>query len=280
MAPVGGKRGIAMSVVTISRGSFSGGKMLAECLALKLGYRTIDRDVIVQRAAAHGFSQDELRAALEKPPGFLERFSHHRYKYLALIQAALTEEVRTGNVLYHGLAGHLLLGGGRHILRIRLIAPMDFRIRMVCDRLNYSRSDAVAYIHKMDEQRRKWVSFLYGVDWRNPSLYDLVINLEHMSLETACEIIAGAARQRCFKLTPACRSALEHLALASKVRAMLAIASATEGLEFEVTADDGVVTIAGKLSQTDQLAEVQRIAKAVTGVTALNLDRLALPVPA
>jgi len=84
--------------------------MPAECLAAKLGYRCIDRDVIVERAAAHGVSQDELRDDLEKPPGFLERFSHKRYKYLALIQAAITEEVRTGKVIYHGLAGHLLLG--------------------------------------------------------------------------------------------------------------------------------------------------------------------------
>jgi len=39
-----------MAVITISRGSFSGGKMLAECLAEKLGYRCIDRDVIVEKA--------------------------------------------------------------------------------------------------------------------------------------------------------------------------------------------------------------------------------------
>jgi inorganic pyrophosphatase/exopolyphosphatase len=57
-----------MSVITISRGSFSGGKILAECLARRLGYRSIDRDIIVERAAAYGVSQYELRDALEKPP--------------------------------------------------------------------------------------------------------------------------------------------------------------------------------------------------------------------
>ena len=57
-----------MSVITISRGSFSGGKMLAECLAHRLGYRCVDRDVIVERAAASGVSQDELLDALLKPP--------------------------------------------------------------------------------------------------------------------------------------------------------------------------------------------------------------------
>ncbi|HUX27621.1 MAG TPA: cytidylate kinase family protein, partial [Terracidiphilus sp.] len=243
-----------------------------------LGYRCIDRDVIVERAASHGVSQEELRDALEKPPGFLDRFSHKRYKYLALIQASLTEEVRTGKVIYHGLAGHLLLGGGRHILRTRIIAPMDFRIRMVHDRLNYTKSEAIAYIQKMDEQRRKWVSYLYGVDWGDPSLYDLVLNLDHMTLETACHIISAAVRQRCFELTPACRRALEDLALASKVRAELAIASSTEGLELEATADNGVVTLKGKLASVDQLAEVRRIATEIPGLVDLNLDGLTPPV--
>ena len=124
-----------MSVITISRGSFSGGKILAECLAQRLGYRCVDRDVIVERAAAYGVSQDDIREALEKPPGFMERFNHKRYLYLALVQAALCEEVRTGNAVYHGLAGHLLLKGGRPILRTRIIAPLEFRIQMVRDRL-------------------------------------------------------------------------------------------------------------------------------------------------
>ncbi len=269
-----------MSVITISRGSFSGGKILAECLATKLAYRCIDRDVIVERAAAQGVSQEELRDALEKPPGFLERFSHKRYKYLALVQASLAEEVRTGRAVYHGLAGHLLLGGGRHILRTRIIAPMERRIRMVEDRLNFSRHEAIAYIQKMDDQRRRWTSFLYGVDWGDPSLYDLVLNLEHMTYETACEVISAAARRRCFEFTPACQTALEELALASRVKAALAIAPSTEALEFEVTAAGGVVSIKGKVPSLEQFAQVERVAKSVPGVTALDLDRLAPPVTA
>ncbi|MGC9224406.1 MAG: cytidylate kinase family protein [Terracidiphilus sp.] len=267
-----------MSVITISRGSFSGGKMLAACLAKKLGFRCVDRDVIVERAASHGITQEDLREALEKPPGFLDRFSHKRYKYLALIQAALTEEVRTGSVIYHGLAGHLLLGSGRHILRTRLIAPLDFRIRMVHDRLNYSKSEAAAYIQKTDEQRRRWTSYLYGVDWNDPMLYDLVINLDHMTIETACEIISTAVHQRCFELTPACRQALDDFALASKVRAALAIDPATEELEPEATADRGKVTLKGKLTSVDQLVEVKRIAMEIPGVVDLDLDNLAPPV--
>ena len=57
-----------MSVITISRGSFSGGKQLAECLARTLNYRCIDRDVLTQRTSIRTVSPDEILAALDTPP--------------------------------------------------------------------------------------------------------------------------------------------------------------------------------------------------------------------
>lgn len=191
-----------MSVITISRGSFSGGKTLAECLASKLGFRCIGRETIVERAAAHGASHEELLAALLNPPGFLERFQHKRYRYLALFQAALAEEVKNGKVVYHGNAGHLMLKGASPVLRIRIIAPIEMRLAMVQERLKLSGSAALDYIQKMDDGRRKWVRYLYGVNWEDPVLYDLVLNLEHMDIEEACDVIDALARaRRCFDLS-------------------------------------------------------------------------------
>lgn len=267
-----------MSVITISRGSFSGGKDLAECLARRLGYRCVDRDIIVERAAAFGVSQDDIREALEKPPGFLDRFKHKRYLYLTLVQAALAEEVRTGKAVYHGLAGHLLLKGGHPILRTRIIAPMEFRVRMLQDRLKYSRNDAIAYIEKVDQDRKKWTQYLYGVDWGDPTLYDIVINLEHIDLEEACRIISSIVMERQFEFSPECQQKMDDLALASRIRADLAINPSTSDLEVEVGSQKGAIAIKGKVATLSQINEVKRVAMAASGVTSVNLDELAPPV--
>ena len=270
-----------MSVVTISRGSFSGGKMLAECLASRLAYRCIDRDVIVERAAARGVSQDELLDALLKPPTFLDRFRHKRYLYLALIQAALAQEVRTGKVVYHGNAGHLLLKGAAPVLRVRIIAPLEFRLATVESRLKLSPQEGLAYINKVDEGRRKWTEFLYGVNWEDPALYDLVINLEHMTVEEACNILeAVVTKHKCFQFTSDCQAAMDGLALASQVRAELAVDPSTSHLEVEVTASQGAVRIKGKLTRPEEQEDVRRVALAVPGLTSLNLDDLISSVSA
>ena len=265
-----------MPIITVSRGSFSGGKMLADALAKRLGYRSLDREHIIQKAAAWGVSQDALRTAIEKPPAFMGQSQHTKYIYLAFIQAALTEEVRTGNAIYHGLAGHLLLGNGPHVLRTRIIAPMEFRIGKVQDRLKCNRKEAIAYIEKMDEDRRRWTRFLYGVDWGDASLYDLVLNLEQMNLEEACDVICTVSRLKCFASTSETQRALDDLARASHVKASLAMNPATADLQFAVVAHDGSVSIKGDIVNPAQIKTIGGIVRSVPGVREVHLDQLEL----
>lgn len=270
-----------MSVITISRGTFSGGKWLAECVAGHLGYRCVDRDVIVERVAAQGASQEEVREALDKPPTFLDRFRHRRYVYLALVQAALAEEVRDGGVVYHGHCGHLLLKGGSPLLRVRVIAPLEARISMAQERLKLDRREAVEFIKKADADRKKWTQYLYGVDWCDPSLYDLVINLEFIDIERACNILASTVQhQRCFHFDAACRAAMDDLVRASRVKAQLALNPGTSNLELEVTCKNGAVQVRGRAYETTQIENIDRIARSVEGVTSVDVDQLASPVPA
>jgi cytidylate kinase len=266
-----------MAVITISRGTFSGGQALAECLSRTLGYRSIDRDMLVRKAATRRVTEGHLRAALEHPPSIPGRFNHARYIYLALIQAALAEEVRGGRVVYHGLAGHLLLRGAPGLLRLRIIAPMEYRIRMAQERLNLSRGEVTAHIEAMDRDRRKWTHFLYGVDWGEPSLYDLLINLEHMSVEQASHVVISMVECGGFELSPEGRAAMDDLALASRVRAQLAQDTFTLNLEVEVQSRGGSIAIRGDCSE--EAEAIQRVVWAVPGVTGLTVDTAVVPPP-
>jgi len=262
-----------MSVITISRGTYSGGKTLAECLSYKLGFRCVGREEIVQRAAARGIREQDLRAALDQPPSAMGTFNHRKYIYLALIQAALTEEVKEGRVIYHGLGGHLLLKGGIGVLRLRIIAPLEYRIRMAQQQLRLSRPEVIAHIQKMDEERRKWTRYLYGLDWEDPSLYDLIINLEYIDIDQACRLVAGMTREAYFEFSPEARAILRDLALASRVKAELAVNPFTSNLEVEVEAAGGAVTIKG--SFFEQADEVRRVVSAIPGVAEIALEDLA-----
>ena len=265
-----------MAIITISQGSFSGGRMLAEAVSKRLGYRHVERDQVINKAAQWGVSQEDLRTAIEKPPRFFGQSQHTKYLYLAFIQAALTEEVRGGNAIYTGLAGHLLLGKGQHVLRTRIIAPMPFRIAMVENRRQLSRKEAIAYIERADEDRRKWTRFLYGVDWADASLYDLVINLEQMTLVEACDLLCLLAQSACFQTTPEIQADLDNLALASCVKASLARNHDTSDLQFEITAQSGSISITGAIDSPAQAKRVHSIVERIPGVNSVSVEELSL----
>jgi hypothetical protein len=80
-----------MPILTISRGSLSGGTALAECVAQRLGYGCVSREVLVEAAAKYGVPEAKLSDFLDKVPGFWERLTVSRRLYLFFIQAIMCE---------------------------------------------------------------------------------------------------------------------------------------------------------------------------------------------
>ena len=266
-----------MAIITISRGSASGGHMLAQGLAEKMGYKQISREDILQSASKYGVSAEKLQEALLKPPGFWERFQHERKRYLCFVQAALCEHAKNGRVIYHGNAGHILLSGIKHVLCVRIIAPLAFRIHMLMERENFDHDEAVRYIEKMDRQRKDWTLFLYGVDWLDPSLYDLTINLTTLDIAGAVDIVAATAGRQVFQPTPESKKAMDDLYLASCVRSALAADHRTASIDVEVKADAGTVSLKGRIRPSSALDAVLEIAGKVEGVRELDREGLGTP---
>ena len=129
-----------MAIITISRGTFTGGQALAECLASRLGYRCLSREVILDAAAAYGVPVERFIEAMEKPPSFWERLTGELSEYLNYTRAALLERARAGNLVYHGYAGHLLLPGVSDVIRVRAIADSESRIKTAMERDNVERN--------------------------------------------------------------------------------------------------------------------------------------------
>ncbi|NCO38231.1 MAG: histidine kinase [Armatimonadetes bacterium CG_4_10_14_3_um_filter_66_18] len=266
-----------MAIITISRGSASGGQLLAEKLAEQLGYAVVGREEIVHAAAEFGVPEEELREALVKPPGFLDRFKPTRQRYLAFVRAALCQRAQQDNLVYHGNAGQLLLRGIPHLLCVRLIAPISFRVEKVMQRQEVDRETALKYIESVDRDREAWCRFLYRVDPLDPSLYDLVINLKTLGVTGAAAVVVAAARREGFATTEEGRQAMADLVLASKVKAVLAAEAETAFAEVTVQAEEGRVYLSGKLRSSSLVEAVIRTASSVEGVDSVNRDGLGAP---
>jgi cytidylate kinase len=267
-----------MPIVTISRGTASGGKLLAEGLAQKTGFDIVSREEVVRAAAEFGVPEEKLQKALLEPPKFWDRFQHDRRRYMAFVQAALTARVQEGGVIYHGNAGHLLLRGISHVACFRLMAPVDDRIRTLREQnRGMSQEEAARYVEHVDRQRKDWTQFLYGVDWLDPGLYDLSINLRTLDLSDAVEIAVVALQCKKFEPTAASRQAMANLVLASRVQAALAADPRTAFAEVDVRAGEGAVSLKGRLRHTTVEDAVIDVVTDVEGVVRVDRSNLGVP---
>jgi cytidylate kinase len=268
-----------MAIITISRGTFSGGKNLAECVAGKLGYRCLARVELVEAARRYGISEDKLSSAISEVPHIWEHLISEKARYLACTRATLIKEVKEGNVVYHGLAGHFLLQGVPHVLKVRVVANTEFRIQGAMDRGAMTRSDAIQFIRTMDEKRAKWAKFLYHIDWADPAVYDLIINLDKISLDSACDLLCYIANTEEYRPTAEWRKIMDDLVLSSHVKAIIAVDKNISDHEVEVTADDGVVTISGTVESLIDADRIRIAVQKVTGVREVK-SRIRVKLPA
>ena len=255
-----------MAIVTISRGTFSGGKAVAETLAQRLQYPCVSREIILDAAKQYGIPEQKLTAALQEPPSFWQQVPEKRIAYLSFVTAALLERAKEGNLVYHGHAGQLLLSGISHTIRARVIADMEFRIKAAMQQRDLTREDAIAAIEKVDKERVKWTRFLYGVEWQDPALYDVVLNLEHLTVSAAAETLARMTDLADFQPTAASKRAFDNLLLSSRVWAELTRNEQTKGANVRVQADSGKVTISGSAGTERALEAISNIAMRVGGV--------------
>jgi cytidylate kinase len=131
-----------MAIITISRGSYSKGKEIAERLAKRLGYECISREILIDASKEFNIPEVKLIRALHDAPSVLDRFTYGKERYIAYIKCALLDHVKKDNVVYHGLAGHFFLQGIPNVIKVRIISNIEDRVKEEMKRENISEEEA------------------------------------------------------------------------------------------------------------------------------------------
>jgi len=256
-----------VAVIFVSRGTMSGVHLLVDCLHERTGIRHISREDLEEVVNRHGELAKRILEKLDKATSAYEQFSELRWPYLVLMRNALLDEIRQDNVVYHGYSGHLLLPPIRHFVRVRIEAPLDLRVTMTMKRLGCDEKSARDYITEADDYRVKWARFMYGRDIRNTLLYDLTLNLGHMTLKAACGILESIMSDEDFQASSESQEEVEQLYLATSVEVALITEPRTQTLEISAAVqEDGGINLVGPYLEERDLSAVKEVAGGVAGV--------------
>ena len=261
-----------MAVITISRGSYQKGKEVAEQVAERLGYLCISRDILLEASDEFNIPEIKLIRALHDAPTVLDRFRHGKVRYVSYLRSALLQHAKNDNIVYHGLAGHYFLRDIPHVLKVRIIADMDDRVKDEVKRENITAEKARYILTKDDEERRKWGLQVYGTDTWDSRLYDMVLKIKSLTVGDAVEIILDTVVKPIFQTTPESRKMTNDLALATRVQANLVAVVP----KIFVSADDGTVYLRHfedtPTFTREIAAEIKRLAEGIEGVREVLLD--------
>lgn len=127
----------------------------------------------------------EFLLGLHPPSGMLREYAKEIIRKLAT----------TGNAILVGRGGAMITAGLRHVLRVRLVAPFEFRVKNYVGMNEVSRQKAMRAVRGNDAANRHYIRRYFGTNISDPRHYDLIINTETNAFERAARVICRALQE-------------------------------------------------------------------------------------
>ena len=211
-----------MSAITISRQYGSGGGEIAVRLAQQLQWQLIDHEIVAHVARDMGITEEEAEIHDEHVESFISRVlgsmqlaapellasvpvvpvspRMQERLYREALRRVVETAAETGNSVIVGRGAQVLLANRRDILHIRVVAPLEQRVRYVMRRESLNEANARARIQQKDHDRAYSLQMQYHRDVNDPVLYDLVVNSGVLDLESLVELIMLALERKARRL--------------------------------------------------------------------------------
>ncbi|MGN0867724.1 MAG: cytidylate kinase family protein [Oligosphaeraceae bacterium] len=268
-----------MSILTIAREHGAWTAVAGESLAQRLGATVLDKEELERRLLEAGMKSKLFQRYDERKPGFFSSFSPDQDVYLLYLKTVMLQAAREGNVIILGRGAHLLLKDLPNCLRVRLVAPLDFRVRTIQREYGYDQETANRLVHKCDADRAGFCHFHFNEEWGDASLYDLTVNTATLTQEQLVDFLALQMQSRVgAEQEEQARPLLANRILAQKVATVLLVEQKISLAFLDVQADEtGRVTLLGATTTPAAAHLAAQAARNIPGVTEVdNQIRIAL----
>jgi cytidylate kinase len=269
-----------MTVIAMTREIGSFGLDVAAGLAAKLGLRIIQSDTVAHSISARlGVQESAVLRYVNGSASLLERWQIDRRKLFHYAAEEILRIAQEGNVLIKGWGAATLLRDLPGVISVRVCAPMDFRVRVLMDRLGTKDANAVReQIERYEAARARTMRAYFNIEREDPRLYHIVLNTQRLSIETCVNTISEVAEGARFQDNVTISSLANKLVEAEINSALvenISLVAAPLGVSVSVT--NGKVTLSGTTSSGSVRMRAERIAHDIAGVCRINNRILSVP---
>jgi cytidylate kinase len=191
-------------VIAVSREYGARGAAVARIVADRLGFTFWNRELLAAIAQhAHldpsslaQFDEHHRSALLGTVSGMIPRASSvSQVDYARELTLVVRDLVRRGGAVLVGRGIGFMIDAAR-VLRVRVVCPLEVRIRGVAERERIELEAARTTVEYADRDRRAFVRDLYGKEIDDFAGYDVWVSTEHLTLDAAAAVIVAAYRAR------------------------------------------------------------------------------------
>ena len=190
-------------VVTVSRQPGSGGRLVAQAIADRLGLSVFHQEVLHEMAKSARMSEKLVQTLDERTLNVLEdtiaTLVHHRHlwpdEYLKHLLRVIGTIGRHGRAVVVGRGANFILPPeGR--FRLRVVADRSFRARQVAREFVISEQEALRRVDQTDANRLAFVRKYFHADIADPLNYDMVLNTGVLTIEHAADAVCAVVPTR------------------------------------------------------------------------------------
>lgn len=222
-----------------------------------------------------GFLQDVKEIDEKVPPLFERLFSNKPEIHLDRLCSVIYELASQGNSVFLGRGSYILLREFKCALHIRVTASLEKRIQNLVER-GFDREAAIRAIHKSDHEREAFIKFAFKVNWENPDLYDLTLNMDHLSVDLGSDIVLHMARSEEIKARSIdALKSLEIMSLARRTEATL-MEAGLSSVSFSVL-EPGKIKLMGAVSEQSNKVRAEKLLMGIKGIQSIDNQIKVIP---
>jgi cytidylate kinase len=187
----------------ISREKGAGGSAVAQLAGKRLGWQVFDKeivDAIAQKAQVRRELVESLderdRATIQDAIGeLLHPQPIGTPGYLANLHEIILTLGHQGDVVIVGRGAQYVLPS-QFGLRVRMVAPVEVRVRRIASRENLSLKAARVEVERSDRDRTTLARRQFGRNASDPLNQDVTINTAELTVEAATEVVITALQRK------------------------------------------------------------------------------------
>jgi hypothetical protein len=233
-------------------------------VAGKLNYSFYGEEELLKAADQMGYLR-EVEKLDGKGPSLLEMLFTQKPKvYLNHLQEVVFQVAKGGNGVFFNKGSLVLLNSVDCALHVLVTGSMERRVERITREQGVGKEIAEKKIRRSDRGKRAFFRFAFSEDWLNPNLYDLILNTDKLSIESAVELVVGLAESEEIKTRSAnAVKILGESSLHRKAESALQEAGLMNPRLLLTVEDLDSIRLYGLV---DSLEEKEMAAKAVLGI--------------